>query len=203
MNGFSVSALPTLLVALSRLSAAAAFGLEKPELRSQPPGIKLGKGPLSVRVTTNAERFLSQFDGYVVGYNGLASLRHSGQRKNIFAHAGLNCECASVRPPTGAMEGKWNAPRLVPMTIEKVGRYSVRLTEKGADAAGVNVETTFTLGETCVDMTCTVWADGDVRQIGTFWASYMNQVQNTSLYLRASLEEGAAPRWLEMTGTTT
>ena len=123
MNGFTVSALATLLVALSCLTAAAAFArprLEKPELKSQPPGIKLSKGPLSVRVTTNAERFLSRFDGYVVGYNGLASLRHSGQKKNIFAHAGLNCECASVRPPTGALEGKWNAPRLVPMTIEKV-----------------------------------------------------------------------------------
>jgi hypothetical protein len=156
-------------------------------------------GPLRARFSNNAPRFTSQTDDYVIGGNGLASLRHIDQRKNIFCYGGLNFQAATVDPPAGALKGRSDAPRHAPMTLERLSRLSVRLTQKGADAAGVNMETTFALGQTYVDMACTVWADNDANQITTHIASFMNQVQNTSIYLRGKLEEDASADWLEAT----
>jgi len=157
----------------------------------------MSNGLLTMRVTNNGYRYISQVDADLPGYNGLASLQRHGQFKNIFVHAGLNYECGAVVPKTGAKANRWNAPRVAPMTIEHLGEYSVKLTQKGADAAGINMETIYTLGETHVDMSCTMSPDRDVTAMKTFWASYINQVQNTSLYLRAKLEGLDQVQWLE------
>ena len=166
---------------------------------SQLVGFILVNGPLRVRVTDNASRLCPTGDYTMPGYNGLAALIHDRQGRNAFTPAGLNYEMGSTVPQMGQHKGVWNAPRVAPMTIEQLDAHSVRLTQKGADAAGVNAEIRFSLGETYVDQTITVWPDVDVESSSTFWASYMNFVQNTSLYLRGALQGEQESGWLEMT----
>lgn len=162
-------------------------------------GVELSDGTLIARVTDNSERFISQSDRFMSGYNGLASLRDSRQGKNIFVHAGLNYECGSTEPKRGRHREAWNAPRLAPMALERLKGNRVRLSQKGDDAAGLSVISEYSVRQPYVDLTVTFWPDVDVASSRSFWASYMNQVQNTSLFLRGAVREGATPTWLEYT----
>jgi hypothetical protein len=111
----------------------------------------------------------------------------------------LDYESCSTVPKMGQRADLWNAPRVARMKIEQVDSRTVRLTQKGSDAAGLNVEIVFHLGEMYVDQTITTWPDSDIESSNTFWASYMLFVQNTSLYLRAALKDDPRNQWLEMT----
>ena len=162
-------------------------------------GIELSDGALTARVTDNSERFISQSDRAMSGYNGLASLRDSRQGKNIFVHAGLNYECGSAEPKMGRHRDAWNAPRLAPMALERLEGNRVRLSQNGDDAAGLGVMSEYVLRQPYVDLTVTFWPDVDIDSSTTFWASYMNQVQNTSLFLRGVVRDGDRPTWLEYT----
>lgn len=163
------------------------------------PGVVLESESLRVRITDNSPRLSHLTDLVDDGYNGVAALIHKEQGKNIFSFAGMNYECASTEPPAGERRELWNAPRVAPMGIERVGERSVRLTQSAAEASGLNAEILFELGDSHLDQTITVWPDHDIARSKTFWASYMNQVQNTSLFLRGRPESDAGPRWLEAT----
>jgi hypothetical protein len=155
-------------------------------------------GPLTARFTDNSPRLIHISDNVLPGYNGVAVLMDRRQNKNIFTSAGLNYEICNLVPPSGAQQDKWNAPRVAPMTIETTGPLSVRLAQKAADASGLNVLIDFTLSENCVDQAFTAWPDSDIQSSDLLFASYMNQVQNTSLYMRGVVEGESSPRWLEV-----
>jgi hypothetical protein len=162
-------------------------------------GVILRRGPLRIRVTDNSPRHCALEDSIQSGYNGLASLTHEGQRRNVFEPAGLNYECSSTQPEYGAQKGVWNAPRVAPIALDQLDDRTARLTQSASDAAGLNAEIVFRLSETHVDQTITVWPDRAVESSSTFWASYMNLVQNTSLFVRGTLEGSGETCWLEMT----
>ncbi len=176
-----------------------AAGSEPASPESELAGIQLWGEPLRMRVVDNVLRQSPLEDATMRGYNGLASLIHKDQNRNVFNPVGLNYECGSSSPETGAQKGVWNAPRVAPLSIEQADGRTVRLTQKGADAAGLNAEIVFRLAGDHVDQTITVWADTDVQATSTFWASYMNLVQNTSLFVRGTLKGGDEEQWLEMT----
>lgn len=159
----------------------------------------LTNGSLRVRVVNNASRLHPLTDSDAAGYNGLASLIDHEQGRNIFNMAGFNYESCRTDPKAGKRIGLWNAPRVAPMAIVRVDSHTARLSQMGLDAAGLNVEITFNLGEGYVDQTVTEWPDLDIKSSTTFWASYMNLVQNTSLYLHATLKRRGKHEWLEMT----
>ncbi len=162
-------------------------------------GFTLANDLLRVRVVGNSERFFPLSDTVQPGLNGLAALIHAGQGRNIFTPAGLNYECCHTVPKMGQQADLWNAPRVAPMAIEQVDPRTVRLTQKGADASGLNTEIVFHLGENYVDQTITFWPDVDIESSDSFWASYLNLVQNPSLYLRGALRGEPEAKWLEMT----
>lgn len=168
-------------------------------LDSQLVGAVLSNGPLRVRIVDNTNRLCPLGDSPMPGYNGLAALIYTGQGRNIFTAAGLNYESCKTVPKLGQRQDLWNAPRVAPMTIEQLDALTARLTQKGAEASGLNVEIVFHLGEGYVDQTITVWPDADIESSYTFWASYMNLVQNTSLYLHGTLKGETGARWVEMT----
>jgi len=162
------------------------------------PGIIMTCGPLTARFVDNSPRHLHITDDVSPGYNGLAVLMDQRQNKNIFTSAGLNYECCNLVPPSGAQKDKWNAPRVAPMTLEATGPLSVRYTQKGVDASGLNVLIDFTLGDHYVDQTFTAWPGEDIQSSDLLFASYLNQVQNTSIYLRGLVEGESSPHWLEV-----
>jgi hypothetical protein len=162
-------------------------------------GVRLSDGNLVARVSDNAPRVITQTDAVMSGYNGLASLQDVQRHKNIFVHAGLNYECGSVEPKMGRHQEAWNAPRLAPMMLERVGERSVKLSQRGTEAAGLNVEAVYSLHDPYVDLAVTFWPDVEIASSSTFWASYLNQVQNTSLFLRGTTGESQERRWYEFT----
>jgi len=162
-------------------------------------GIVLSNGHLRARIVDNTDRFCPLGDSAMPGYNGLAALIDSGQGRNIVTPAGLNYESCRTVPKLGRRQDLWNAPRVAPMILEKLGDHTVRLSQKGADAAGLNVEIAFSLGETYIDQTIMEWPDVDIESSYSFWASYMNLVQNTSLYLHGALKDDRNAQWFEMT----
>ncbi len=163
------------------------------------PGVLLTSGHLRVRFVDNSPRLNVAGDGLLPGYSGVASLVYAGQERNIFGPGGLNYEMGSTTHKQGQRSDLWNAPRMAPMALEKIDARTVRLTQKGAEAAGLNVEIVYRLGESYIDQTITTWPDTDIESSRTFWASYMLFLQNTSLYLRASLKDDPQMRWREMT----
>lgn len=163
------------------------------------PGIELARPPLRIRVVDNSARYFHLSDTVVTGMNGLASLIHEGQNKNILAYCGMNLEETKTNPPYGALEKLWNAPRVAPMRIERVDPCSVKLTQAAAEAAGLNHEIIFTLGESCVDQTIVTWPDQNIESSHAFYATYMNQPQNTSLFLHGVLQDNGKSQWMELT----
>jgi hypothetical protein len=185
----------TVLAAREPINAGGAV----PSPASQLVGVVLTNGHLQARIVDNTDRFCPLGDSTMPGYNGFAALIYTGQGRNIFTPAGLNYESCKTVPKLGQRQDLWNAPRVAPMMIERLDAHTARLTQKGADAAGLNVEIVFNLGETYVDQTITEWPDVNIESSYTFWASYMNLVQNTSLYLHGVLKGEQEVRWLEMT----
>ncbi len=183
------------VVVLAQPTASAAAASDEQRL----VGIKLSREPLDVRVVDNTSRLCPLRDEVMPGYNGLSLLVCSEQGRNIFNPAGMNYETCTTSPKMGLKKDVWNAPRVAPLTIEQLGPDTVRLAQKGSEAAGLNMEITFTVSASGVDQVITTWPDVDIESSHTFWASYMNLVQNTSLYLRAALKGESETRWLEMT----
>jgi len=163
------------------------------------PGVLLLSRHLRVRFVDNSTRINSVDYALLPGYNGIASLNYAGQNRDIFAPTGLDFESCSTVPKMGDRSSLWDAPRVAPMILEQVNDSTVRLTQKKYEAAGLNVEIVYRLGDDYVDQTITTWPDSDIQSSTTFWASYMLFVQNTSFYLHAALKENPHTRWLEMT----
>ncbi len=159
----------------------------------------LERDPLRARITGNEPRLYHLNDNIKPGYNGIASLIDERQGKNVFNPAGMNYECSSTTPPAGERRDLWNAPRVAPMKIEQIDEHSVRLTQSASETSGLNAEIVFALGDSYVDQTIATWPDHDVESSRTFWASYMNQVQCTSLFMRARRSNDDSAGWLEAT----
>ncbi len=167
--------------------------------RAEWPGIVLRRGPLRARVLDNCPRLIHLTDSVTDGGNGLASLIHDGQNKNVFAFCGMNLEECRTEPPAGAARDLDHPPRRAPMGLEAIDPTTALLTQSAQEGAGLNFEIEFALGESWVDQTITTWPDHDIRSSHHFYASYVNQVQNTSLFLRGRLDGQGGKQWLEAT----
>jgi|GEM_PF-5132407 len=154
---------------------------------------------LRIRVVDNQKRYIHLIDNYMPGYNGLAALLDKKQNKNIYAFGGLNLEWTHTWPPAGKVYELWNAPRVAPMQIKLLADSSVMLSQAAADAAGLNFEIRFRLGNYYVDQEITYWPDNDIDSSSFFFASYMNQVQNTSIFLRTPGNDLQEKEWFEIT----
>jgi len=163
-----------------------------------PPGIALETDVLRLRITDNSPRFYEVSGHMMSGANGIASLIHKQQRKNIVCGVSANLEYCSVSPPSGALQDRWDAPRHAPATLEQIGPRCARLFWKASEASGMNVSTEFALDGHYVDHTITLWPDADVESVDILWASWMNNPQNTSLFLHGMVEGETAPRLLEV-----
>lgn len=64
---------------------------------------------------------------------------------------------------------------------------------KASEASGLNHEIVFTIADSYIDQTITTWPDHDINSSHTFYASYMNQGQNTSLFLHGILQGQDSP----------
>ncbi|MCK5462480.1 MAG: hypothetical protein KAI95_05665, partial [Bacteroidales bacterium] len=114
------------------------------------PGIEIIKPPLKVRFTDNSPRYIHITDSYQQGMNGIASLIHTGQRKNIFATAGMNLEETETDPPAGKLKDLWNAPRVGFMKMEQIDSFTVKYSQIASEVSGLNIEILFIVGESYI-----------------------------------------------------
>lgn len=161
-------------------------------------GIVLQNNLLTVRIVDNTNRFFSNFDNFIDGMNGIAALIHTDQRKNIFSTVGMNLETTRTDPSFGQHKDVWNAPRVAAMNLSQVDSVTVMLTQKASEASGLNFEILLSLGSNYIDQKITFWPDIDLKSSTAFFASYMNLVQNTSLYLRRPQTSKKPGEWLEI-----
>jgi hypothetical protein len=161
-------------------------------------GFVIQNHSLKVRIVDNSKRYYSMFDNFMEGMNGVAVLINSDQRKNIFSTTGMNLESTHTDPPFGKFKDVWNAPRVAPMHIDQIDSLTVKLTQSAAEASGLNFEIAYSLGKYYIDQSITFWPDIDLKSSTAFFASYMNLVQNTSLYLRRPQNSEKPGEWLEV-----
>ena len=161
-------------------------------------GIVIEKPPLTVRFVDNSERYFHISDSYASGMNGIASLIHADQRKNIFSTVGMNLECTRTHPKYGKLKDEGLAPRIGDMKMEQIDSVTVKYTQIGKDVSGLNMEMLFKVGDSYIDETISTWPDHDIEYSSSFFASYMNQVQNTSIFLRTPGKDEDKKQWLEI-----
>jgi hypothetical protein len=156
--------------------------LEKPPC--EPGGIVIENEQLKVRFSDNSPRFVNMYDEFVVGMNGIAFMAHKDQGKNIFAHVGMNLEACHTYPPAGKVHEQPQNTRKAPIKMEKMDEQTVRFFQDADEGAGLNFDITYKVHGHYVDHTITTWPNHDLDSCSAFWASYMHQLQNTSLFMK-------------------
>ncbi len=135
------------------------------------------------------------------GYNGLFLLRPADTEQSCFvpAYAGLNLE--HFFDARGRVEDKdvFFEPRRVAMAATRIDENTVELHQAPTPVYGVESWTRFTLCEAdAIDFSCRLVPRKDVFEggfFGVFWASYINEPHNKSMYFldgESTLEE---PVW--------
>jgi hypothetical protein len=162
---------------------------------SDPDGIVLDNGRLRARVVDNAPRLVHFRDSVDPGLHGLGCLLHRDQNKNVFSACGLNYQVSNPRPAGGKGIA---SPRQAPILAERTGELSARLTHRGAEGNGLDTTLDYELRGEAVDQTITFAPSYDIEGFDAFFASYMSQPQDTSIYLRGRLQGDAALRWYEV-----
>ncbi len=101
---------------------------------------------------------------------------------------------ATTRPAGGAGV----TPTVAPMTIARTEDGRAVLTQRGADATGLDTRIEYALGARHLDQTITLSSERGIDFFDTFWSSHLNGAQCTSLFMQGVLQGHSAPHWLEV-----
>lgn len=174
---------------LSAVTAAA-------ESDAKSPGVKIQGGDLTAVIGDNREAESGDHRG---GYNGIWSLTSRHQPRSPFVpfYAGFNLEHvfdSSVRVANGEHIFE---PRKAPMSVERLSTASARLHQPPTPVTKLESWITFEVAPPdAIDVTLKIlphektWKDD---LFGIFFASYMDEPYNKSLYL-TSPRSGDPPR---------
>lgn len=135
------------------------------------------------------------------GYNGIFDLTSTHQTETLFvpAYAGLNLELffdrANVDP------GWLIEPRRAPMEFRKINDRTAELYQPPTPLWKIENWTRFELVDPyyidvtfrCIPHEATI----DANAFGVFWASYINEPENKSIYFLHHRSSGNPPRWLQ------
>ena len=139
--------------------------------------------------------------GHRGGYNGIASLTHASQPKNMFVpdYAGLNLE--HVVDGTNQDRDILFGPRKVPMQLRVVNEKTAELYQKSSLHYGLESCTRYEmLADGTIEMTFECIPRKDTYKhdyINLFWASYINQPESLDIHFPGFDKGGPTqPRWI-------
>jgi len=168
----------------------------------------LERGPVRIVIVDNQAVDDEVLPAHAAGYNGVASLTHVQQRRNIFVptYAGLNFEHihdGTMREPRGKLLFE---PRHVDMELRIIDEYTVELYQPPTPYWGLeSVHRFHLLEDGTIELTFECIPRRDSyrgRYIGLFWASYINQPESLDIFFPGWNEGGDAatpPRWIRGT----
>lgn len=137
-------------------------------------------------------------------YNGLFSLASPEDSANPFVplYAGLNLEHFFDGRPRSDKREVFFEPRFAPMSFEQIDERTAELHQAATPVYGVESWTRFTLRDPYyVDMAFRCIPHKDEFQggfFGVFWASYINEPINKSLYFLREGTADAPGKWAQL-----
>lgn len=179
--------------------------LADPTLRftvPEKPYVVLRRAPIEAVVVDNRAVDDEVLPGHRAGYNGLGSLKHERQPRNLFvpAVAGLNFEHihdGTVQPREILYE-----PRHAPMQLRVIDDHTAELYQPPTPHWGLESCTRFRLlNGGVIELTFECIPRRDTFKngtIGLFWASYIHQPESLDIHFIGGPDNdaSAAPGWI-------
>jgi len=166
--------------------------------------IQLTRGDISVIVVDNRAVDIPELPNHRAGYNGIASLKHTQQRKNVFVPtiSGLNFE--HIHDGTrGGLTEKFEA-RNFPMQLRKINEFTVELYQ--APTGNWKLESCgrySLLSDGTIEYTfeCIPRANAYSKgYIGLFWASYIDKPNDKAIHFKGHRKDtDKSSRWIKAT----
>ena len=162
--------------------------------------VRLATGDIQAVVTDNA----AWPPHHRARYNGIASLTHKAQPRNLFvsAYAGLNIEHILDGTETRGGPDPLFEPRLCPIRLRRIGDHGVEMHQPPTSHKGLESTMRFTLAPPhyidvvyeCIPRRAVF----DNKYILIFWASYINAPADKAIYFLGRDEnDRTGQRWIK------
>ena len=174
--------------------------LTQPQLKFEPVpagNVRLKRGPIELVLVDNQAHKLDEAPNHRAGYNGVAILKHVKQPRTPFVPevSGLNFEHIHDGTKVGLVE-KFE-PRVFPMELRKISEFTYELHQPPTKNCKLESCGRYKLLEDgTIEYTFECIPRDDTYRhkfIGLFWASYMHQPEDMSIFFPGRDEKSDGP----------